>query len=506
MSDNTLSLIAFIVFAISFIPFAKWYIRRSKFVSAIDGVPGPPAYPLIGTAYLLFGVARRDIFHVNRRIHAQFPVILRMWLGPMSSVQLKRAEHIEKVLSSSRQHLQKSWGYRFVKQWLGDGLLIANGEKWHRHRKIITPTFHFSILEGFCEIFAEKSTVLVDKLRKHCDGSGPVDVYPFITKAALDIISEAAMGTQINAQDQIENEYVNAVYSAANLIVRRLLRPWLHMEFIYKWSSDGKKFAKALDVLHGYSTNVIRKRREARKTKTLNKPDDEDNVGRKRRLAFLDLLLETSGRDSSLSDLDIREEVDTFMFEGHDTTTSGITWTLFLLGLHPAIQESVYEEMKAIFGNSDRPATVHDLNEMNYLDRVIKETLRLYPPVPSFGRTLSEDLQVDEYKLPKGCMVIIEAFHLHRDERYFPDPERFDPDRFLPENTVDRHPYAYVPFSAGNRNCIGQKFAVYEEKSILSTIIRNFKWTTVGKREDIDLVVELILRPLDGVKLNLQKR
>lgn len=506
MLDQYILLISFLLSALFFFPIAKLYYRRLKFIRAIDAIPGPRAYPIIGNAYLFFGVSRRDIFRVSDRIHAQFPVIYRGWAGPMSVVHIKRAELVEKVLSSRRQHLQKPDSYRFVKQWLGDGLLIADGGKWFAHRKIISPTFHSSILEGFCEIFAEKSKVLVAKLSKHCDTARPIDVYPFITKATLDVICEAAMGTEINAQNQDENEYLNAVHSAADLINRRLPRPWLHWDSIYKLTDDGKRFAMALDILHGYSSNVIRLRREARKLSKLNATADIDHLGRKCRLAFLDLLLETSEGDSPLSDLDIRMEVDTFMFEGHDTTTSGITWTLFLLGLYPDIQETVYKEMERIFGDSNRPATMPDLNEMNYLDRVIKETLRLYPPVSAFGRKISEDLQVGEYELPEGCTVMINAFYLHRDERYFPDPERFDPDRFLPENSIGRHPYAYIPFSAGNRNCIGKKFAVYEQKSMLSTIIRNFKWTTVGKREDIDLISELVLRPLDGVQLKFQKR
>lgn len=519
MNEHTVPLIAFIIFVLSFVPFAKWYLRRAAYVAAMDAIPGPRAYPLIGTTYKFFGVARKDIFRVHIGLHRLYPAIQRVWMGPICQVHLKRAEHVEKVLGATqRQHLQKSFGYTFLAQWLGEGLLISTGDKWHKHRKIITPTFHFSILESFCEIFAEQSNRLVAKLSVHCGTNEPIDVYPYVTKAALDIISQAAMGTVVNAQDRDDdNEYVNAVYETANLIVRRIMRPWLHAETVYRWSSDGRKFAKSLAILHDYSSNVIRQRRAIRSAQAkggvaklvTTMADEEDRLmGRKKRVAFLDLLLDTT---SELSDLDIREEVDTFMFEGHDTTTSGITWTLLLLGLHPDVQEAVYQEQEQLFGTDDdgrgRSATVKDFNEMRYLDRVIKEALRLYPPVPAIGRTLSEPLRLDdEYTLPKGCQVNMDLYHLHRDERYFPDAERFDPDRWLPKHTGQLHPYAYVPFSAGNRNCIGQKFVVYEEKSMLSTIVRNFRFTTVGKREDVSLVVELILRPVEGVKLKFEKR
>ncbi len=193
-------------------------------------------------------------------------------------------------------------------------------------------------------------------------------------------------------------------------------------------------------------------------------------------------------------------------FTGHDTTTVALSWTLFLIGSHPDVQQKIFDEMDAIFGNSDRPATLSDLNEMKYMERCIKEGLRLYPAVPKVGRILSDDVQLDEYKIPKGCMIGIHIYYLHRDERFYPAAERFDPDRFLPENSVGRHPYAYIPFSAGSRNCIGQKFALYEEKSVLSSIFRKYRLTSVDNRDDIKMVSEIILRPLSGINVKIERR
>lgn len=190
---------------------------------------------------------------------------------------------------------------------------------------------------------------------------------------------------------------------------------------------------------------------------------------------------------------------------GHDTTTAGISWTIFLLGLHPEIQDKVHAELDSIFHGSDRKVTFSDMSEMKYLERVIKEALRLYPSVPIIGRTLSEDVQLDDYFIPKGCMIKIDLFHLHRDPRYFDEPEKFNPDRFLPE-FMNRHPYAYIPFSAGPRNCIGQKFAAYEEKSVVSAILRNFRIRTVDKRDDVKMINELVLRPIGGINVTLERR
>lgn len=511
MTSPLVALITFVVFAVSFVPLAKWFIRRRRYVAAVDAIPGPKAYPLIGTAYLFFGVKRHEIFPLIQRLIADYPEISRSWLGPVGQVELRRAQHMDKILNNTKSHLEKGWTYGFVRPWLGDGLLTSTGDKWHERRKILTPAFHFSILESFCEVFDEKSRVLVDKLRPFAESGEEFQLYPFVTRAALDIIAEAAMGTKVHAQDDADNAYVAAVYDSAELIVRRLLRPWLHPDFIYRWSSDGKKFAECLGTMHAFTNGVIRSRREARKVSKTKADQSKRSASVdqiKKRHAFLDLLLEQSDNPANgLSDEDIREEVGTFMFEGHDTTTSGIAWALFLLGLHPQIQDDVYNEVNGIFDGSDRGVTIADLNQMHLLDRVIKETLRLYPPVPIIGRKLSEPVQLDEqHWLPKGCQVSIELFDMHRDPKHFPDPHRFDPDRFLPENTVGRNPFAYLPFSAGSRNCIGQKFAIYEEKTVISTILRSYRLCTLGKEEDEEQIQELITKPRHGIRMKLERR
>ncbi|PSN54060.1 Cytochrome P450 4C1, partial [Blattella germanica] len=327
------------------------------------------------------------------------------------------------VILSSSKHLDKSYGYDFLHPWLGKGLLTSTGQKWHTHRKMITPTFHFKILDSFVEVFTEKSEIMISKLQKEVGNKG-FDVYPYITKCALDIICETAMGTQIFAQDDGNSEYVRAVYDMSEITIKRLLRPWLHPDIIFKFSSLGKQHDKSLRVLHGFTS------------------------------------------------------------QGHDTTSAGMTWAIYLLGLHPDIQEKAFKEQEAIFQGSQRAATMKDLNEMKYLERVLKEALRLYPSVPTIGRMTTEECKLE----------------------FFPDPEKFDPDRFLPEAVAKRHPYAYLPFSAGPRNCIGQKFALLEEKAVLSSFIRNYKVSSLDKREDLKLISELVLRPENGIRITMTAR
>ncbi|TNM85768.1 hypothetical protein fugu_008039 [Takifugu bimaculatus] len=219
------------------------------------------------------------------------------------------------------------------------------------------------------------------------------------------------------------------------------------------------------------------------------------------------MLLKTTDEDGNkMSHRDIQEEVDTFMFRGHDTTAASMNWVLHLMGSHPEAQSKVHQELQEVFGESNRPITTEDLKKLKYLESVIKEALRLFPSVPFFARSLGEDCHINGFKVPKGANAVIITYALHRDPRYFPEPEEFRPERFLPENSVGRPPYAYLPFSAGLRNCIGQRFALIEEKVVLASILRKFNVEACQKREELRPVGELILRPEKGIWIKLEKR
>ncbi|KAB7493926.1 Cytochrome P450 4c3 [Armadillidium nasatum] len=426
--------------------------------------------------------------------------MMKAWLGIWPYVFVFRCDAVEVILSSSK-HIDKSSDYRFIEPWLGTGLLTSKGKKWQSRRKMLTPAFHFKILEDFIEVFNLHSSKFVTNLKPNANGE-LFNIFPSITLCTLDIILETAMGTRINAQDKPDSDYVKAVYKIGEIIQVRQCRPWLHPNILFKLFGYAKEHDECLRILHGFSYDTIRQRRheyEMKKQKEESNEKEEDIfVGKRKRLAFLDLLLEYSEEGSNLTDEDIREEVDTFMFEGHDTTAAAINWTIYLLGSHPKFQEKVHEELDSIFGDSDRPATSGDLRDMKYLECCIKESLRLFPSVPIMAREITEDAHIDNYTIPKGTTALITTYRLHRDEKQFPDPEEFIPDRFSPDYPIKRHPYAYIPFSAGPRNCIGQKFAVMEEKIVLSSFFRNYRVESTVKREDLLLRGELILRPEDG--------
>ncbi|XP_041641434.1 cytochrome P450 4V2 [Cheilinus undulatus] len=474
----------------------KWY--QMKPIPEVEGT-----YPIVGTA-LQFKTNAGDFFRQIEeytKVYSTEP-LLKLWIGPVPFVILYHAETVEPIVSNPA-HMEKAIVYNFLHPWLGTGLLTSTGPKWRQRRKMLTPTFHFTILADFLEVMNEQAEILVQKLDKKA-GKGAFNCFSHITLCALDIICETAMGKKIYAQSNSDSEYVKSVYKMSDIISRRQRKPWFWSDLVYYYLGEGREHNRVLKILHSFTLKVIKERAE--NISTIESDSDSDN-GTKKRRAFLDMLLKTvDDEGNGMSHQDIQEEVDTFMFEGHDTTAASMNWAVHLLGSHPEVHRKVQQELDEVFGTSDRPATSEDLKKLKYLDCVIKEALRLYPSVPFFARFIREDCHINGYKVPKGANAVIITYALHRDPRYFPDPEEFRPDRFLPENSVGRPPYAYIPFSAGLRNCIGQKFALMEEKVILASILRNFNVEACQTREELRPVGELILRPERGILIKLERR
>jgi cytochrome P450 family 4 len=223
------------------------------------------------------------------------------------------------------------------------------------------------------------------------------------------------------------------------------------IDFFFKFTQMYRQQLKYLKTLHGFTDSVIQARRRELKSVQTNGNVDE-SFGMKRKMALLDMLLQSEVDGQPLSDRDIREEVDTFMFEGHDTTTSGIAFCLYNLAKYPDIQQKVFEEAEACIENDTEPLTLKKLNDLHYLELVIKESLRLYPSVPYFARRLKEEVATNGYTFPKNCSVYISPYLMGRNETIFPDALEFKPERFDVETTAEKlNPFAYVPFSAGKR-------------------------------------------------------
>lgn len=184
-----------------------------------------------------------------------------------------------------------------------------------------------------------------------------------------------------------------------------------------------------------------------------------------------------------------------------------LQYTLFCLANHSTIQQEVYEEMVEILGDDIHPPSYSELKKLALMERCIKESLRLFPSVPYIGRKAAQDIHTSTgYTIPAGTMIHLYIYHIHRNQEFYPNPEKFSPDRFLPENTKTRHPYAYLPFSAGPRNCIGQRYAIMELKAAVCAILREYILEPIDHPKDLVFVSDIALRSKNKIKICFKPR
>ncbi|NP_001106223.1 cytochrome P450 CYP4G25 [Bombyx mori] len=518
--------------------YAYWRMSRRRLYELADKLNGPPGLPLLGNALEFVG-GSADIFRniVQKSADYDHESVVKIWIGPRLLVFLYDPRDVEVILSS-HVYIDKAEEYRFFKPWLGNGLLISTGQKWRSHRKLIAPTFHLNVLKSFIDLFNANSRAVVDKLKKEASN---FDCHDYMSECTVEILLETAMGVSKSTQDQSGFEYAMAVMKMCDILHLRHTKIWLRPDLLFKFTDYAKNQTKLLDIIHGLTKKVIKRKKEEfasgkkpsnlNETATTSEPstgkltsveglsfgqssglkddlDVDDDVGQKKRLAFLDLLLESSQSGVAISDEEIKEQVDTIMFEGHDTTAAGSSFFLSMMGIHQDIQDKVIEELDQIFGDSDRPVTFQDTLEMKYLERCLMETLRLYPPVPIIARQVNQEITLPSNgkKIPAGTTLVIATYKLHRRPDVYPNPNKFDPDNFLPERSANRHYYAFVPFSAGPRSCVGRKYAMLKLKVILSTILRNFRVISVLKESDFKLQADIILKRAEGFQVRLQPR
>ncbi|XP_015188691.1 PREDICTED: cytochrome P450 4C1 [Polistes dominula] len=320
------------------------------------------------------------------------------------------------------------------------------------------------------------------------------------------------MGISLRVNDEQKLKYRNAVYAILNIIVKRASRPWYLLDNIFAFSSQGRLQEELLQTLHGFTKKIIAERKlfhektNGKYLKTFETVEENDvfpegheenikNPTYKKKLAMLDLLIAASWNGNQIDDEGIREEVDTFMFAGHDTTAMALVFLLSLIAKHKDVQERIREEVNSVMNQKNYKMTMSVVQEFSYLERCIKESLRLYPSVHFVARYLTDDMQLKKFLIPAGTNIRINIFHLHRNPEFWPNPDVFDPDRFLPENISKRNAYCYIPFSAGLRNCIGQKYAMFEMKLMVAHILHHFYLEPVEDLDNIKLMGDIILRP-----------
>ncbi|KAI6185357.1 hypothetical protein M3Y98_00014000 [Aphelenchoides besseyi] len=519
---NPLLWIVFFLFTVLILNFRRllsWIREQKRVIDLMNKIPGPGQCALkLSPDSLISTYQMEYFFRTYTEEKENNPGLLVLWLGPKPIVIIYQAETIKAILETTT-HTNKPAEYEFLGEWLGEGLLTSKNRKWFTRRKMITPTFHFSILGHFIDVFNRQGQILIQSLEKEADSGYPFDIYPYLKALALDVICEAAMGINMNSQLNENRSYVESVTIVSALIWLRIRSPWLWPKLFWFLSGYGVQFEKERRVVTSFTKQVIADR------KLLHKQEREQDIlngnetKERQRPAFLDLLLDMQ-ITNGLSDEDIREEVETFMFEGHDTVSNTMAFFLIMVGHRLEIQDKIYEELCDIFADDmERDATTEDLSKMIYLNQCLNETMRfvlrhykkniryrMFPVVPIIGRNIEEETTINGYVIPKGVTAMVAPFATQRDRRFYHDPDTFDPTHFDPDNIRKRDPFAFIPFSAGPRNCIGQRFALNELKIVLSKLLRKYRiYGTLHEIENRGLT-ELILRPSAGTPVRIERR
>ncbi|XP_005632817.1 cytochrome P450 4F6-like isoform X2 [Canis lupus baileyi] len=435
-----------------------------------------------------------DLGHYFRDVHL-------WWIGPFYPVlRLVHPKFVAPLLQAPATIVPKDmFFYNFLKPWLGDGLLLSAGDKWSHHRRLLTPAFHFEILKSYVKIFNRSADIMHAKWKRLVsEGSTHLDMFEHISLMTLDSLQKCVFSFDSNCQES-PSEYIAAILELSALVVKRNEQVLLYLDFLYNLSPDGRRFRRACELVHNFTDAIIQERRH-----TLISRGSCDFL-KSKTMDFIDvLLLAKDEAGKQLSDEDIRAEADTFMFEGHDTTASGLSWVLFNLAKHPEYQERCRQEVQELLRDRE-PQEIEwdDLAQLPFLTMCIKESLRLHPPVTVIARRCTQDIVLPDGRvIPKGNNCVLSIFGIHHNPSVWPDPEVYNPLRFDPEIPQKRSPLAFIPFSAGPRNCIGQAFAMSEMKVVLALTLLRFR--VLPHEEEPRRKPELILRAEGGLWLRVE--
>ncbi|KAK3919100.1 Cytochrome P450 4C1 [Frankliniella fusca] len=464
-------------------------VDKARRTSKLSHLPGP-AYPLPIFGHVVHMLGPREGY--MRRGMALWtlygPGPVKFWLGEVPTVTLTRPEDVEPVLSSQSEVDKHDMLYSATLGFFGNGLLTLNGKAWLAHRRALTPAFHFRILDRYAGVFTRRAAAFAAQLGTEVPAGQSFNIMSKMGAFVIGSLMETAFGinpdlsdTPRSEQSEQLHQLVRAADETYDMIAYRILHPWLLAERLFKLSALGRRSRQHEATIAKFVQHVIEVKRAQLQHRAAavargeqvngdDRDDDDDSVREK--FTFLDMAL--SSKNNVMSDSEIIQEVRT-LIAVQQTTASTISFIMVMLALHPEVQERARAEVRevnAIGGLS----MLERLKRLKYVERVIKETLRLFPVTTFFARKLKKEMLLPDQKtLPAGVTVIVFMYLVHRDPRHWPLPEEFDPDRFLPERCSGRHPYSYAPFSAGPRNCIGQRYAMLQMTAVVAAILARLR-------------------------------
>ncbi|XP_017044360.2 probable cytochrome P450 4ad1 isoform X2 [Drosophila ficusphila] len=433
-------------------------------------------------------------------------------------MMLSDPAEIQNILSSSSL-LYKEHLYSFLRPWLGDGLLTSSGARWLKHQKLYLPAFERPAIEGYLRVVNRTGGHFVQKLEGLASTQEIFDAQELVAKCTLDIVCENATGQTSSSLNEEPSDLHGAIKDLCDVVQERTFSIVKRFDTLFRLTSYFMKQRRALSLLRRELNRIIAQRRHQlventnQKKEAINKP-------------FLDVLLSAKLDGRTLNEREIIEEMSTFIFTGHDPVAAAISFTLYTLSRHSEIQRKAFEEQKRIFGsNLSAEADLVSLDQMYYLELIIRETLRLYPSVPLIARTNRKPIDINGTKVAKRTTVIMCLIAMGYNEKYFEDPCSFKPERFEKANgNVGIEAFKSVPFSAGPRRCIAEKFAMYQMKALLSQVLRQYEILPavnglppgINDHSRVDCVpqseydpvlnIRVTLKSENGIQIRLRKR
>ncbi|MER7007256.1 cytochrome P450 [Dactylosporangium sp. NPDC000555] len=365
-------------------------------------------------------------------------------------------DHARRVLADNAANYRKGIGLVHARRALGDGLLTSEGELWRKQRKVIQPAFQSRRIAAQAEAVAQEAAKFVARLRSHA-GAGPVNVVTELTQLTLGVLGRTLLDTDLGAFDDLGESFAavqdQAMFELASLSAVPM---WIPLPHQLRFRRARKHLQRVVDQLAAASRGGTGGR---------------DDV--------LSRLVVSAGQepDPGTGRMRLRDELVTLLLAGHETTASTLGWMLHLLDRNPAAWERLHAEAVEVLG--DGLPAYEDLHRLRFASMVVEETMRLYPPVWLLPRQAIDADEVGGYHVPAGADVLVSPYVLHRDARFWPEPDRFDPQRFDPDRQTGRPRYAYIPFGAGPRFCVGNHLGMMEAVFVTALLARDVRLTTV---------------------------
>jgi cytochrome P450 len=429
--------------------------------------PGPRGRPWVGQ---LPELARNPLAFFGALFDAYGDIVSFQGYRGERVVLLRHPREVEEVLITQSRRFLKSRDYKEGLAFLGNGLLVSDGELWLRQRRLMQPAFHRERIFGYGQI-------MVDYARRRAEEwriGERRDLHEEMVSLTLEIVVRALFSAEAREEAPRVSRALSALFKEFELERRS---PWYRLLARLLPLPAERRFERARQELDQIITQLIAKRREA--------PGED----------LLSMLLALQDEEGGMSDRQLRDEVVTLYLAGHETTANLLTWTWVLLAEYPEVEARLHEELQAL----GKPPGPEDLPRLSYTQAVIKESLRLFPPAWVLSREAAEDVELGGYILPKGTRVLLFPYFTQRDPRWFAEPERFVPERWLREPTWPK--LAYFPFGAGNRLCIGQSFALMEAPLLLATLAQRVRLVLEAPVRPYPLIT---LRPAGAVWVRLE--